>query len=424
MTTLTIVGAQWGDEGKGKVVDILASHADVVVRYGGGANAGHTLVVGTEKVVFHLVPSGALHPRPRLVLGPGMAIDPKVLVKELSVLEQRGLLTEGRVLISDRAHLVLSYHAAIDALRERGPGAIGTTKRGIGPCYEDRAARRGLRAGDLSNVAGFREKVAAALEAWRPTIEALGGEPPNTVQVADEYLKIGETLLPFIGDSLGPIHDARDAGQRVLLEGAQGTMLDVDHGTYPFVTSSSTAAGGACIGTGLAPSHIDRVIGISKAYTTRVGSGPFPTEMHGPEGDALREAGGEYGATTGRPRRCGWLDVPVLKHAVRVNGLSELALTKIDVLTGRDPVCICVAYEIDGRRVARPSEGDIARARPLYEEMPGWRADLTGCRSMSELPEEARSYLRRIEELVGVPVSMLSLGPERTQTIQIQDPWR
>ncbi len=338
MTALVIVGAQWGDEGKGKVVDLLAAQADAVVRYGGGANAGHTLVVGAEKVVFHLVPSGALHPRPRCWLGPGMVIDPAVLVKELAVMRARGVLDDRRVLVSDRAHLVLPQHFLVDALRERGPSAIGTTKRGIGPCYQDKAARRGVRVIDLADAATLRARVAENLEQWRPVIEALGGETPSAIQIADEYLAMAEHILPFVGDVTAALHDAREAGQRILLEGAQGTMLDLDHGTYPFVTSSSVTSGGACTGTGLAPTHIDRVLGISKAYTTRVGEGPFPTELFGEEGERLRKAGGEYGATTGRPRRCGWLDVPVLRHAVRVNGLTELALTKLDVLTGTDPI--------------------------------------------------------------------------------------
>jgi adenylosuccinate synthase len=424
MTALVIVGAQWGDEGKGKVVDLLAAHADCVVRTAGGANAGHTLVVEGEKIVLRLVPSGALHARPRCVLGPGMVIDPKVLEVELETMRKRGLLTEGRVLVSDRAHLVLPQHMLLDALAERGPDAIGTTKRGIGPCYQDKAARTGLRMIDFADADGFRKKMAANLERWRPMIEALGGEPPNTVQVADEYLAIGARILPFVGDTTEALHTAREAGQRILLEGAQGHMLDIDHGTFPFVTSSSTSAGGACTGSGLAPTHIDAVIGISKAYATRVGEGPFPTELGGQEGDALREAGGEYGAVTGRPRRCGWLDIPVLRNAARINGLREIALTKLDVLTGRDPVRICVAYELDGRRIDAPPASGLDRVRPLYEEMPGWSEDITSAKSMDDLPEDARRYVARIEELAGVPITILSVGPDRAQTIVLRDPWR
>ena len=424
MTALVIVGAQWGDEGKGKIVDLLAVQADVVVRYGGGANAGHTLVVGDEKVVFHLVPSGALHAKTRCLLGAGMVIDPAVLVEELAVMRGRGLLSEGRVIVSDAAHLVLPQHKLVDALRERGPRAIGTTQRGIGPCYEDRAARRGVRALDLADRASLQAKVEANLDGWRPVIEALGGDTPSAGPIVEGLLAAAAVLVPLVGDVTSALHGARAAGQRILLEGAQGTMLDLDHGTFPFVTSSSVTAGGACTGTGLGPTHIDRVLGITKAYTTRVGEGPFPTELFGEEGDRLRAAGGEYGATTGRPRRCGWLDIPVLRHAVRVNGLSELALTKLDVLSGVDPLRICVAYELDGRRLEVPPSSGLERVRPLYEELPGFRGELGGVRSMSELPEDARRYVARIEELAGVPITIVSLGPERTQTITLADPWR
>jgi adenylosuccinate synthase len=336
----------------------------------------------------------------------------------------RGVLGEERVLVSDRAHLVLPAHFVVDALRERGPNAIGTTKRGIGPAYEDRAARRGVRVIDLADPEGLRAKMAENIEGWRPLIEALGGAVPDAGEATDAYLALAPTILPFVGDVTAALHDAREAGQRVLLEGAQGTMLDLDLGTYPFVTSSSVTAGGACTGTGLAPTHIDRVLGISKAYTTRVGEGPFPTELLGERGDTLRRAGGEFGATTGRPRRCGWLDVPVLRHAARVNGLAEIALTMLDVLTGIDPLPICVAYELDGRVLELPPSIGLERVRPIYEELPGWTEDLGRCRSVEDLPARARRYVRRIEELAGVPVSLLSLGAERTQTIALADPWR
>lgn len=424
MTTLVIVGAQWGDEGKGKIVDRLAEEADAVVRFGGGANAGHTLVVGGEKVVFHLVPSGALHARPRCVLGPGMVIDPKVLVKELAEMRSRGLLSEGRVLVSERAHLVTEAHFLVDGLREQGPNAIGTTKRGIGPTYQDRAARRGLRVADLAHPDLLREKVAGLVEAWRPSVEALGGEPPSAIQVADAVLACADEILPFVGDTTDALHRMREDGQRILLEGAQGTMLDLDHGTYPFVTSSSVTAGGACTGSGLGPTHIDRVLGISKAYTTRVGDGPFPTEMHGADGEALRQAGGEFGATTGRPRRCGWLDLPVLRHAARVNGLSELAFTKLDVLSGMDTLKLCVAYELDGRRIEHPPSVGLERVTPVFEELPGWTEDVTAARSVEELPANARAYVERVEQLAGIPASILSVGPDRAETIERLDPWR
>lgn len=423
MSVLALVGAQWGDEGKGKVVDLLTADADIVVRSGGGANAGHTLVVEGKKVVLHLVPSGALHERPRCFLGAGMVIDPKVLVSELALMEERGLMRPGRVLISECAHLVLPQHFVVDGLRERGPNKIGTTKRGIGPCYQDRAARRGLRVGDLADKAEFRAKLATNLESWRPAIAALGGEPPNTVQVADEYLALAEEILPWVGDVTTALHEAREAGERIMLEGAQGTMLDIDHGTYPYVTSSSVTAGGAATGSGLAPTHIDRVIGIAKAYTTRVGEGPFPTELHGEAGESLRRAGAEYGATTGRPRRCGWLDIPVLRHAARVNGLTDLAITKLDVLGGLEILEVCVAYELDGARSDTPPGRGLERVTPIYERLPGWSGDISKARSLADLPAEARAYIERIEELVGVRATLVSVGPDREETILLGDAW-
>jgi len=423
MTALVIVGAQWGDEGKGKIVDLLTADAHAVVRFGGGANAGHTLVVDGEKVVFHLVPSGALHERPRCVLGPGMVIDPKVLVAELDQMRARGRLPEGRVLVSESAHVVLPPHFLVDGLREQGPNAIGTTKRGIGPCYEDRAARRGVRAIDLTTPDVLRAKIDQSLAAWAPVIEALGGDVPDASAIAEEYRGYGEALAPWIGDATAALHAAREAGERLLLEGAQGTMLDIDHGTYPFVTSSSVTAGGACTGSGLGPTHIDGVLGISKAYTTRVGDGPFPTELFGDEGDALRKAGAEFGATTGRPRRCGWLDLPVLRHAVRVNGLTSLALTKLDVLSGLEALKVCVAYEVDGRRVDAPPATGLERATPIYETLDGWQADIRAARSLDDLPAATRKYVSFIEESLGVDAAIVSVGPDRADTIIVQDAW-
>lgn len=423
MSALVVVGAQWGDEGKGKVVDLLTADADEVVRFGGGANAGHTLVVDGKKVVFHLVPSAALHTRPRCLLGPGMVIDPKVLVRELEEMRARGLLPEGRVILSENAHLVLPQHFLVDGLREEGPNPIGTTKRGIGPCYQDRAARRGLRAVDLAHPATFREKLAANLEGWRPFIEDAGAAMPDADAIAEEYLALAPKLVPWVGDVSEALHEARAAGRRIVLEGAQGTMLDIDHGTYPFVTSSSVTAGGACTGSGLAPTHIDAVIGITKAYTTRVGEGPFPTELHGEAGEALRKAGGEYGATTGRPRRCGWLDLPVLRHAARVNGLTTIALTKLDVLSGHETLEVCVAYELDGVRRETPPAFGLERVTPIYETVPGWSGDISKARSLEDLPSEARAYVERIEEAIGVPVSILGVGADRNETIVLRDPW-
>ncbi len=424
MPGAVIVGAQWGDEGKGKVVDLYTPFADAVVRYGGGANAGHTLVVGGDKVVLHLVPSGALHPNVKCVLGHGTVIDPAVLVEELDALEGRGLLGAGRVLISDRAHLVLPQHKLVDGLREKGDGAIGTTKRGIGPAYEDKVARRGIRVGDLRDPARLNAKLTANLEAWRPVIAALGDEVPAAGPIAAEYARYGERLAPMIGDVSGWLCDALAAGKKVLFEGAQGAMLDVDHGTYPFVTSSTVIAGGACAGAGVGPTAIDRVIGISKAYATRVGGGPFPTELGGAEGEALRQRGAEFGATTGRPRRCGWLDAVALRYAVRINGISEIALTKLDVLTGLDALRVCVAYERRGERLDAPPWDGLDDVTPVYESMPGWRDDLSGCTTRDALPEATRRYIARIEALVGCRVGLVSVGADRDQTVGVEDPFR
>lgn len=423
MTTIAVVGAQWGDEGKGKVVDRIASDADAVVRYGGGANAGHTLVVGNEKTVFHLLPSGALHPRPKLVLGPGMVIDPRVLAEELDQLDERGLDVEGRVVLSDRAHLVLPQHGLVDRLREQGKQAIGTTKRGIGPCYQDRAARRGLRIADLRNPKGFIEKFKRNAEAWVPFVRQRGGDMIDVDAEVRALLELADRLVPLIADSADLLYRMRTKGERILLEGAQGTMLDLEHGTYPFVTSSSVTSAGACTGSGMPPTAIDRVLGITKAYTTRVGDGPFPTELLGAEGDGLREAGGEFGATTGRPRRCGWLDIPVLRYAVRINGMQGLALTKMDVLSGLGDLRICVAYQIDGERSELPPAEDLSRAQPVYETLEGWEDALGDCRAFDELPAAAQAYVERVTELAGCPVDLVSVGPGRRETIGHGDLW-
>ena len=424
MTFVVVVGAQWGDEGKGKVVDRLTQHAEVVVRYGGGANAGHTLVVEGEKVVLRLIPSGALHPSSTCVLGPGVAIDPEVLVAEVATLRARGLLGPGRLLISDRAHLVLPHHMQIDALRESGANPIGTTKRGIGPAYEDKAARRGIRMGDLRAPERLRARVEANVSAWEPALHALGGASPSVDDIVGRLLALARVLAPLLGDTTAFLADARARGANVLLEGAQGTMLDLDHGTYPFVTSSSVVAGGACTGGGVPPTHIDRVIGITKAYATRVGGGPFPTELHGEAGESLRVAGNEFGSVTGRPRRCGWLDVPVLRHAVLVNGISEFAITKLDVLSGLPTVALCVAYEVGGERMEVPPVEDLERVLPIYESFEGWSGDLSRCRTFDELPAAVRAYVRRIEELTGARASLLGVGADRTHTIELTEAFR
>ncbi len=425
MPVVCVVGAQWGDEGKGKVVDLYAQYADVVVRYGGGANAGHTLVVGGEKVVLHLVPSGALQPRAQCVIGQGTVLDPKVLLDEIEELERRDLAPE-RVFVSDRAHVVLPHHKLVDGLREAdaGAAAIGTTKRGIGPCYEDKVARRGIRIGDLIDEKTLGERVRANIEAWRPVIVALGGEVPDVDAMVQLYAEYGERLRPFITDSAKLLWNAMKEEQNVLLEGAQGTMLDIDHGTYPYVTSSTVLAGGACAGAGLGPTAIDRVVGITKAYTTRVGGGPFPTELHGEDGERLRKAGNEFGATTGRPRRCGWLDIPALRFAVQINGMSELAVTKLDILTGLGDISICTHYEgPDGTRHDTPPYDGLEDLTPVYEKLPGWTEDLTKCETIDDLPDNARSYIRRIEELADAKVGMVSVGADRTQTLRLRDPF-
>ncbi|HET8933958.1 MAG TPA: adenylosuccinate synthase [Polyangiales bacterium] len=423
MGAVVVVGAQWGDEGKGKIVDIYSQNADMIVRYAGGANAGHTLVVEGEKIVFRLIPSGALNPKTQCVLGQGTVIDPNILLTEFKALQKRGLYSAERFIVSDRAHVVLPHHMQIDGLREAGIGSIGTTKKGIGPAYEDKAARRGIRIGDLLDADKLRAKLAQNIEAWKPVIVALGGTVPDLGEWVEDYLGYGRELSAHIGDAARPVQRAIVSGKRVLLEGAQGALLDVDSGTYPFVTSSSTTAGGACTGAGIGPTDIRAVLGITKAYTTRVGSGPFPTEIHGEGGERLREAGLEFGAVTGRPRRCGWLDIPALRHAARINGLSGLAITKVDVLTGMEDIQLCVAYERNGVRLEDPPYDQLEDVTPIYETFPGWSESISGCSALHELPRNALRYICAIEDLVGCKAWLVSVGPDRKQTIQFSDPW-
>ncbi len=423
MSGIVIVGAQWGDEGKGKIVDLIAPYAELVVRYAGGANAGHTLVVGGEQLILHLVPSGILHEDKHCLIGQGTVIDPHVLLEEIHLVRDKGIKLEDRFTVSERAHLVLPQHKAIDALREERQGAIGTTKRGIGPAYEDKAGRRGLRMGDLLRPKTFRAKLEANLDEWRPVFAALGGTPPDPETVIKDYLATGQQLAPFIGEVGSVVGEAVARDARVLFEGAQGTMLDIDSGTYPFVTSSSAVAGGATIGSGVGPTAISGVIGIAKAYTTRVGGGPFPTELKDAMGDELRDAGQEYGATTGRPRRCGWLDIVPLRLAVRANGLTEFAITKLDVLTGLRELKICVAYELDGTRYEVPPYGELERVTPIYEPVEGWTEDIRSCRCRADLPDAARSYLDRIEALTKCRVGIVSVGPDREETAELVDPF-
>ena len=429
MTTVVAVGAQWGDEGKGKIVDWLAPRADLVVRFHGGNNAGHTLVVDGEKTVLHVVPAGVLQPGTVNLIGPGVVVDPEVLLGEIDALTARGILRDpSRVLVSGRAHVILPWHRAQDLAREEkaGGSAIGTTGRGIGPTYEDKVSRRGIRVADLLEVDVLRERIERIGAAKNFELTSfLGWQPVDVEALVAQCLDWGRRLEPYV-DHTGRILDhALREGKSVLFEGAQGTFLDIDHGTYPYVTSSNCVAGAACTGAGVGPTRIDRVLGITKAYATRVGGGPFPTEETGDEGERLREVGAEFGATTGRPRRCGWLDVVMLREAVTVNGITGLAMNKLDVLSGLSEIPVATAYRIDGKRVDEfpMTLAEVARAEPVYERLPGWSESLRDVRRFEELPDSARRYVDRVEELVGVPVDVLSVGPGRDETIVRRDPF-
>jgi adenylosuccinate synthase len=427
MSNVVIVGAQWGDEGKGKVVDLFTSWADVVVRYQGGANAGHTLVVGGVKTVLHLVPSGVLHPGKKCIIGNGVVVDPEALMEEIDLLRSRGLLSDpSQLVVSENAHVILPYHKRIDAGREKQK-AIGTTGRGIGPCYEDKVARRGIRIRDVLKASALRDKLESRVREANAQIQALGGEKCELQPLIEWALELGERMRPYVGDASEVLSHEVAKGRAVLFEGAQGTLLDIDHGTYPYVTSSNTVAGNAAVGAGIGPTAIHSVIGITKAYTTRVGNGPLPTELNDAVGDRLRSVGAEFGATTGRPRRCGWLDALVLRYAARVNGLSGLAMTKIDVLTGFEKILIAIAYKLpNGKTVSEfPSDPELLeRAQPIYEELPGWKEPLGDQREYDELPENTRRYIERVEQLVGVETIAVSVGAERAETIVRKNPFR
>ncbi len=435
MPNVVVVGAQWGDEGKGKIVDLLTEHAQVVVRFQGGNNAGHTLVVGGQKTVLHLIPSGILHQGKVCVIGNGCVVDPLVLMKEVDGLRARGFLQEPhQLMVSEHAHVICPWHRHLDMLREksRGGGAIGTTGRGIGPAYEDKIARRGIRIRDLRDGERLRRRVKERLPSALEEIAMLArqgkAEEPliDPEAIISEYTLLGDRLKEFMGDTSIFLDEQIRKGTRILFEGAQGSLLDVDHGTYPYVTSSNTVAGNAAVGSGIGPTAIDRVMGITKAYTTRVGGGPFPTELSDDVGQLLRKVGDEFGATTGRPRRCGWFDSVVLRYAARVNGLWGLSLTKLDVLSGLPTLKICTAYELDGQRVTElPGDlEDLSRVTPVYEELQGWNQPLAGARTLEDLPAAAVKYIRRIEEIVGVPVVCISVGAERGETILLSNPFR
>ncbi len=430
MPNVVVVGAQWGDEGKGKVVDLLTDDADVVVRFQGGNNAGHTLVVGGEKTVLHLIPAGILHPGKSCVIGNGVVVDPAVIVGEIDELKHRGFLQDDRQLVvSLDAHVIMPWHKAIDLAREHSMGAakIGTTGRGIGPTYEDKVARRGVRIRDLLDEARLSRKVRERIASAREELRRLGAaDDLEEGAIVRQYGELGRRLSRYATDASLWLHRAIRDGKSLLFEGAQGTMLDVDHGTYPFVTSSNTVAGNAATGSGLGPTQIDSVIGIAKGYSTRVGAGPYPTELKDPVGERLRQVGGEFGATTGRPRRTGWFDAVALRYAARVNGLDGLAITKMDVLTGLPDVKIAVAYRLDGRVVEEmPCDIELLeRCEPVYESLPGWPEKLAGARSWEDLPRAARTYVERLAAVVGVKVMAVSVGADRGETILLDNPFR
>jgi len=426
LANVIVIGAQWGDEGKGKITDLLSGSADMVVRYQGGVNAGHTIVVQGQTFKLHLIPSGILYPNTECVIGCGTVIDPQVLIKELEQLEQLNIST-ANLLISQTAHVTMPYHRMIDKASEevRGNHKIGTTGRGIGPTYADKSERTGIRMLDLMDTDGLREQLERTINYKNTILEKLYNLPPlNPQDVIEEYLSYAERLRPFVVDTALKIYDAVLRRRNILFEGAQGTLLDLDHGTYPYVTSSNPVAGGACVGSGLGPTMIDRVIGVSKAYTTRVGEGPFPTELDDEIGELLGDRGAEFGTTTGRKRRCGWFDAVIGRYAVRINGMDCMALTKLDVLDELEEIKVCVAYDIDGERCDHfPTSARLfARCRPIYETVPGWQVSTSHCRTLAELPIQALDYLKFLAELMEVPIAIVSLGASRDQTIIVEDP--
>ncbi|MCG2345195.1 adenylosuccinate synthase [Staphylococcus epidermidis] len=427
MSSIVVVGTQWGDEGKGKITDFLAEQADVIARFSGGNNAGHTIQFGGETYKLHLVPSGIFYKDKLAVIGNGVVVDPVALLKELDGLNERGISTDN-LRISNRAQVILPYHLAQDEYEERrrGDNKIGTTKKGIGPAYVDKAQRIGIRMADLLEKETFERRLKENIEYKNAYFKGMFNETcPTFDEIFDEYYAAGQRLKDYVTDTAKILDDANVADEKVLFEGAQGVMLDIDHGTYPFVTSSNPVAGNVTVGTGVGPTSVSKVIGVCKSYTSRVGDGPFPTELFDEDGHHIREVGREYGTTTGRPRRIGWFDSVVLRHSRRVSGITDLSINSIDVLTGLDTVKICTAYELDGEKITEyPANLDqLRRCKPIFEELPGWTEDITGCRSLDELPENARNYLERISELCGVHISIFSVGPDREQTNLLEQLW-
>ena len=420
MRNIIILGAQWGDEGKGKVVDLFSASFDIVARYQGGHNAGHTVFIGPKKFILKLIPSGILRPGVQAVIGNGVVIDPAALLQEMKYLQEAGIDVRRQLAVSNRAHVIFPFHRIVEKMSEgrQDRVAIGTTSRGIGPCYEDKTGRRGIRIADLFDRATFEPLYDALSEDKALLARTFNiSETIDYPAIREQYLEFAESIRPMVCDTAQLLNDAISAGKRVLFEGAQGTMLDVDHGTYPFVTSSSATAGGACTGAGVPPTRIGGVIGVSKAYTTRVGSGPFPTELHGEEGEWLRKAGNEYGAVTGRPRRCGWFDVPLLKYTAMINGFDSLVVTKLDVLDDLDEIPVCVGYR--GLTSMPATYHELEQAEPIYETRPGWKAATRGLADFSKLPAKAHDYLKFLGDRVGVEVGCISTGPERDETILI-----
>lgn len=425
MSVVVTVGSQWGDEGKGKIIDFLCQHADVVVRHQGGNNAGHTIFVGDKKYIFHLIPSGVLKKKTVNIIGNGVVVDPSVLLDELDTLEKQGVsITPKRLKISGQAHVIMPYHKVLDGLEEerRGGKGIGTTRRGIGPAYMDKVARFGVRMFDLCDEAILKQRIESFLPLKNATIEKVyGGQPLNEKETFESLKESGKRLAPFVTDTTELIAEALEEKQNILCEGAQGSMLDIDYGTYPFLTSSNTTAGGACTGASIPPWRISKVIGIAKAYTTRVGEGPFPTEMQGEEADRIRNAGpiGEFGATTGRPRRCGWLDIPLLRYACRISGITGIGLTRLDILSATPEIKVCASYQYRGKKLdVLPADANqLPNCEPVYETLPSWKEDISSITDYKKLPKTARQYIKAIEHWLGVPIMLISVGPDREQTI-------